>query len=115
MSRILSPLKLLHLLGLLAFKPSFALTEFSLPISLSGDSPIDHGIKVTVGGDFNQGPDFRVKPTKKSFLLFLVIIDILWCITRQLRELMKILRHIHTTLTKLSELIPLELQTLLEM
>jgi hypothetical protein len=30
-----------------------------------------------MGGDFNQGPDFRVKPTKKSFLLLFVIIDIL--------------------------------------
>ena len=82
MSRILSPLKLLQLLGFLAFKPTFALTEFYLPVSLSGDSPVDHGIEVSVGGDFNQGPYFRVKPTKKSFLLLLVIIDILWCITR---------------------------------
>jgi len=108
-SRILSPLKLLQPLGFLAFKPTFALTEFCLSISLSGDSPVDHSIKITVGGDFNQGPDFRVKPTKKSFLLLLVIIDIFWCITRQLCELMKILYHSQTTLTKLSELIPLEL------
>ena len=84
MNRILSPLELLQLLGLFAFKPTFALTEFYLPVSLGGDSPVDHGIEVTVGGDFNQGPDFRVKPTKKSFLLLLVIINILWCITRQL-------------------------------
>src|SRR6185503_2296234 len=109
MSRILSPLKLLQLLGFLAFKPTFALTEFCLPTSLSGDNPVDHSIKIIVGGDFNQGPDFRVKPTKKSFLLLLVIIDIFWCITRQLCELMKILCHSHTTLTNLSELFPLEL------
>jgi hypothetical protein len=41
----------------------FAVIELFFHVSLNGDSSIDHGIKVIMSGDLNQGLDLRVKTT----------------------------------------------------
>jgi hypothetical protein len=41
----------------------FAVIEHCFPVSLNGDSSVDHGIEVIMSGDLNQGLDLRVKTT----------------------------------------------------
>jgi hypothetical protein len=42
---------------------TFAVIELCFPVSLNGDSSVNHGVKVIMSGDLNQGLDLRVKTT----------------------------------------------------